>query len=250
MAGQMRMWRWSWSVQARGRIRWSMVGERKVVVRDPLGLYREPRAVARVAQRKPNPLRRRVAYQIFNPDPTVVWARSLEHDSELLHRLRGFTHVVASSPPESVHVGAASLARRLRASFVMDLRDGWLDEPLRPLLQVSRLRRWREARLERRCVAQAQAVVVTSESWRRLLTQRYSSAASKVHVVTNAYPALALYNVRPSSGDEDARLRLVHARSLLRIGPAQESDGTPRPTTRCSAAQGGCRRGAVTGRSP
>ena len=183
----------------------------EVVVRDPLRLYREAGAAAPENRRKPNSLRRRISYQIFNPDPTIVWARKLARDTELLRRLDGTTHIIASNPPESVHVGAAVLARRLGAAYVMDMRDGWLDEPLRSLLQTSPLRRWRESRLERRCVAVAQAIVVTSETWKRLLVHRYPGVEPKVHVITNAYPARSSYAMGQQIRAASAGLRLIYA---------------------------------------
>ena len=153
-----------------------------------------------------------MAYLIFNPDPTVVWAHAhWLRDAELLRRLDGTTHVIASNPPESAHVGGARLAHRLGAKFVMDMRDGWLDEPLRPSLQTSSLRRWREGRLERRCVARAQAIIVTSDTWKGLLTRRYPSAASRVRVVTNAYPPPSMYERKRGVPSDAGRLQLVHA---------------------------------------
>jgi hypothetical protein len=96
--------------------------------------------------------------------------------------------VLSSSPPESVHLAAEGFARRFGSQFLMDLRDGWLDEPTIPLLRSSRLQRLRHGRLEERLTARADRVLVTSDSWRRLLVDRYPNLALKTEVLTNACP--------------------------------------------------------------
>lgn len=187
--------------------------------RDPLGLYRTDPDRPAPAPRRPNRFRRMLSYLLFVPDPSRVWASRLAANRKLLEVLQGTTHVLASSPPESVHPGAARLARRLGAQYIMDMRDGWLDEPLRPLLQRSALRRWLERRLEARCIAAAAAILVTSDSWRSLLSARYRLAEPRIRVLTNAYPPTRHY---PPAAPVSAGL-LVHA------GRFEGSDPRRRP---------------------
>jgi hypothetical protein len=85
-------------------------------------------------------------------------------------------------------VAAAALARRLRARLVMDLRDGWLDEPMIPLLRSVPLQRLRHRRLEARLMRRAERILVTSGEWRRLLAERLPQTTDKTEVITNCYP--------------------------------------------------------------
>jgi hypothetical protein len=183
----------------------------EITVPDPFKFYGDVGAAGRVElkPRKPNRLRRFVGYWLFNPDPTVVWACSAAANRSVRDLAAGSEIVLSSSPPESSHVGAARLARAIGARFCADLRDGWLDEPLRPVLQDSRLRQWQEARLERSILLQAERVFVTSEVWREKLVARLSPLQNRVHVLTNAYPDTGMPSRSgPCSQDE---IVLVHA---------------------------------------
>jgi hypothetical protein len=186
----------------------------QITVRDRLGLYRdtELREPAAVNPRKPNKWRRALAYWLFNPDPTVVWARSAASHPAVVAAMAGAQFILSSSPPESAHVGAWILSRKTSVPHIVDMRDGWLDEPLKPLLRSSALRRWQERRLECRILQEAKGIQVTSEVWNNLLCRRYPYLASKVQVLTNGYPE----NTQTLSPKAEARVDtaktvLVHA---------------------------------------
>jgi glycosyltransferase involved in cell wall biosynthesis len=129
------------------------------------------------------------------------------HPSVLAHS-SGADLVLASSPPESVLVGAARLAERLGAGFVADLRDGWVDEPNRPVM-AWRWRRWLEARLEARILRRAAAILVTSQRWKELLAKRLPDIGAKTVVLTNGYPLNDL--PAPPSSSAPGVLTLLHA---------------------------------------
>jgi len=102
----------------------------------PLSRY-SARGCSHSFTRKPNKFRRALVYWLFNPDPTVVWARARPstplYCGHGRHRL-----ILSSSPPESAHVGAWLLSQyRTGVPHIVDMRDGWLDEPLKPLLRSS-----------------------------------------------------------------------------------------------------------------
>ncbi|MBI1920675.1 MAG: hypothetical protein HYS23_06300 [Geobacter sp.] len=162
----------------------------EVAVRDPLGLHPDEGAASAIqGTREYSPLVTLAAALAFNPDPGILWARRAAKHPLVLEHGRGAGFVISSSPPESAHLAAASLAERLGAELAVDMRDGWLDEPLKPLLQKSRLQRWREGRLERRVIEQARVVFVTSTRWQALLEERLPQARGKVTVLTNCYPS-------------------------------------------------------------
>ena len=161
----------------------------ELTVRDPLGLYRDPVTEGETpALRKPNKLLYWLAYWLFNPDPSVMWARAAAANSRVQDAVADADFILSSSPPESAHVGAWMLARKLNRPHIVDMRDGWLDEPLKPILINSALRRWLEARLEAKILANAARIFVTSDVWRDLLCHRLPIIADKTAVLTNGCP--------------------------------------------------------------
>lgn len=184
----------------------------EVTVRDPLGLYRPASDVGTgTAGRRPNSVRRAIAYRVFCPDPSIVWAYRAASHPQVRRYAEGASLVVSSSPPESAHIGASKLARALGVGHLVDMRDGWLDEPLRSLIESSELRRWREARLESRVLRQAAAIIVTSEVWKDLLCGRLPSVAAGVHVVTNTYPPHEVARRTEGPRGREGGLLLLHA---------------------------------------
>lgn len=162
----------------------------EITVVDRMGLHPEaaPGQARAASPRKPNRLRRALAYWLFNPDPVVVWAKAAARHPKVIAAMQGADFILSSSPPESAHVGAWMLSQLTGVPHIMDMRDGWLDEPLKPLLHSSALRRWLEQRLEARIAQDAKAIQVTSDVWKVLFDARYPQLAKKVHVLTNGYP--------------------------------------------------------------
>lgn len=147
---------------------------------------------------------------VLSPDPGVVWARRAAGNDQVLAYAVGADLVISTSPPESAHVAATGLARRLGAEVIIDMRDGWLDEPLKPLLNTSRVLRWRERRLEARILSRAKHILVTSEIWRDLLAKRYPAYAGKCTVLTNAMPfsiSALHYSASPETSKKALTLR-------------------------------------------
>ena len=88
----------------------------EITVRDPLSLHSDsesgnPTDYRFVVTRRPNPLRRWAAYSLFNPDPTVVWARTAARHPTVLEFAQNASWVLAFSPPETAHVASFLLAR-------------------------------------------------------------------------------------------------------------------------------------------
>jgi len=139
-------------------------------------------------QRKANSFRRTLAYHLFIPDLTRPWAERVIRDRNVLRASENALWFLSSSPPESAHLAAQKLAQRTKGNFIMDMRDGWLDEPMKELLRSSKIHNWREKRLERKCVESAKSIIVTSDCWGELLTGRYSEIKTKTCTILNAVP--------------------------------------------------------------
>jgi len=172
----------------REAVRYESWGQEITVV-DRLGLHPEsdPDEVKQLSNRKPNRFRRALANWLFNPDPAIVWSKAAARHPKVNDAMQGAKFILSSSPPESAHVGAWLLSRKFSVPHIMDMRDGWLDEPLKPLLNSSALRRWLESRLESRIANHAMAIQVTSDIWKELFDVRYPHLANKTHILTNSY---------------------------------------------------------------
>lgn len=161
----------------------------ELTIRDPIGFYRDADPSGEPPKpRKPNKLRRALALWLFNPDAGVVWAKYVAKHAKVLQHAAGADFVLSSSRPESAHVASWLLAKRLNCKLIIDMRDGWLDEPLEPLLITSPIRRFVEGRLEKKILAAAEQIFVTSEVWREMLIARGVAEEERVVVITNAYP--------------------------------------------------------------
>lgn len=184
----------------------------EITIRDPMNLYRDvaPNGVPQNL-RRPNKLRRSLSYWLFMPDPSVVWARFAASHPLVLAATKGASLILSSSPPESAHLGAWKLSQRCGIPHIVDMRDGWIDEPLKPFLVTSPIRRWREARLEANILLHASAIFVTSEVWRDLLCKRLPKVFTKVAVLTNGYPKNPLNNSHQVKERSSDSIVLIHA---------------------------------------
>jgi len=188
----------------------------EVTVRDPLGLHSDsetgtPQDYGFVPTRRPNSIRRWVAYLLLNPDPTVIWARTAARHPAVLELGQKASWILSSSPPETAHIASFLLARRLKAELIVDMRDGWLDEPLRPRIESVPFQRWREGRWEARILADAKKILVTSPVWKRLLEERLPRTLGKVTMLTNMYPVEAGEPVLRRKPNETGQLKLIYA---------------------------------------
>jgi hypothetical protein len=159
-----------------------------ITIRDPFRMFDDMgiNEIKKVA-RKPNKIRRFLGYLLLIPDPTIIWAKRVAKHTLVLNRAGHHKWFMASSPTESAFIPASELAIKYNGLFWMDLRDGWLDEPMKPLLRTSGLQRFRERLIERKMIDHATIITVTSSIWKKLLVNRYPKYESKIHVIPNTF---------------------------------------------------------------
>lgn len=161
-------------------------------VADPLGLWPLPLTHTSVhnASLKASRIRGRGLGRHLVPDSSIGWALATLA-SRGVHRLAHNADVIVStSPPESTHVAASLLARRHGKAHIVDMRDGWLDEPLKAELTRPGVRRLLEGRLERWVLNFAKRILVTSPEWKVALADRYPHLEERIRVVRNTVPPL------------------------------------------------------------
>lgn len=131
------------------------------------------------------------------PDARAGWLPYAWHAGQRLVRTWRPDLIYASSPPPTCLLLGELLAARCGAPWIAEFRDRWSDDPYyaRPP--------WRqalEARLERRIVASASAVVTVSEPWAKRYAEAYGEP---VLVVLNGYDPED-YAGRESAGAPDS----------------------------------------------
>ena len=114
------------------------------------------------------------------PDPMKGW---VGFACEEIDKLAGhqFDAIISSAPPISSHLIGRHAKRVLRRPWVADFRDLWTQNvDSRPSLV-----RPFERRLEKRLVANADALVTVSDDWAAKLKSRYRDVP--VHAITNGF---------------------------------------------------------------
>jgi len=145
------------------------------------------------------------------PDENRLWVRNVLNQHLVKNNIKDVNFVISSSPPHSSHIAAFKISTKLNIPLIIDMRDGWLDEPLRSNLRNSKLRIYIEGKLENKILTRSNLIFVTSGKWKELLIKRYPKFNNKVTVLTNAYPVFEFANKsNPESKQKDV-LELLHA---------------------------------------
>lgn len=163
-------------------------------IRDPLRRFTRSKNNRSYIGKKENQtksgigLRSLVQKVIFYFDRDLIWSIWLTKKKIIKNVCNNSLVVISSSPPESTHLASYILAKKFGMKLLVDMRDGWLDEPMRKFGKRWSLKKVIEQRWELKVIHRASHVFVTSNNWKKLLEDRISSAASKTTVLTNAYP--------------------------------------------------------------
>jgi len=146
------------------------------------------------------------------PDKDAGWIAP----AILRGRRHGSAHrpdvIFSSGPPWSGHIVAMSLASRFATRWVADFRDPWVRSPwtrysTTPAAALA-------ARLERRVVTRAHAVLFTTQSARDEFASFYGGAfANRFHVVANGCDATEFEGLEALTPAAD-RFVLLHAGTL------------------------------------
>ncbi len=146
------------------------------------------------------------------PDANRLWAREVLKQPLVKDNIEDINFVISSSPPHSSHIVALNISKKLNIPLIVDLRDGWLDDPLHPSIKRWKIREKLEKKWEMRILKHASQIFVTSEIWKELLLNRLKLNQSKTKVLTNAYPLYNFKSSHTSSSVENKHrpLRLLH----------------------------------------
>lgn len=133
-------------------------------------------------------LLRKILIVILIPDAQSIWANRILSNFLVKKHYPNISHILSSNPPESAHIASYKIARKLNKKLIIDMRDGWLDEPLSKAINKVPFRKTRERKLESKILKRADFIFVTSNDWKRLLNSRLIFTKDKTFVLTNGYP--------------------------------------------------------------
>lgn len=131
----------------------------------------------------------RLRDRLMAPDTKIGWRLPAVALGRRLMEERDPDLIFSSSPPETSHLIAGTLARGRGIPWVADLRDGWLFEPPVPELRKGWLRRGIEKRMERAMAATASAIVTATDPITEDMASRYRGMVSRVVTISNGYDA-------------------------------------------------------------
>ena len=156
-------------------------------------------------------LKKILGFFFLVPDSTIIWALRVSGSRLVKDHLNNACLVISSSPPESDHIAALILSRRSNSKLLIDLRDGWLDEPLKPYLKKYAFRRFLERIPEYLVYKNADEIFVTSDEWKSKLAERIPSIQEYLKVITNGYPIIDKLVEIKTTGAKKESISLLYA---------------------------------------
>ncbi len=157
-------------------------------------------------------LKLRLIILIFNkitdyfaiPDRYILWAKRITKIDKIQQYFSDASVFLSTSPPNSAHIPPHYLSKKLNVPHIVDMRDGWLDEPLREYLNEENFKKRKEEKQERNILENAAHIIVTSDNWKSNLNRRLNFTKEKTTVITNAYPLNTIDTLYESKGDRDS----------------------------------------------
>ncbi|MBF9254995.1 glycosyltransferase family 4 protein [Pontibacter sp. 172403-2] len=125
---------------------------------------------------------------LFIPDARVGWNKhALKKAGELLKDGR-YRAIITTSPPHSTQLIGLKLRKKYNLKWIADLRDPWTNIHYYDQLYHTQLAKSVDEKYERQVLAEADAIIVTSEDTKRLfLNKPVSISADKIHVIPNGF---------------------------------------------------------------
>jgi glycosyltransferase involved in cell wall biosynthesis len=157
--------------------------------------------------------------RLLLPDPEIAWLPDAVRAGTRIVREREIDVVLSTSPPNSLHVIGAAIARRAGVRHVADFRDSWLANPHRRYERRSvRAKRAVEGRIARAALRRVAAVSAVTRS----IAEEAGALAppgTPLRVVANGCDFDEFDGLAYARGE---RMRIVHAGSFF-------GQRTPRP---------------------
>lgn len=159
---------------------------------------------------------------LFFPDQGVTWVPYAVKQG--LNAVREYKPEViyATAPPYSTLISAWMVAKISKIPLVVDLRDLWTDAPLR--IMKSHFKKRMDIYLEGIVLSGSSAIITTTQSGVKLLTERYLKKQGMIFTLYNGYDENEFFISGPNETASETKNKLVisHVGSLY-------GDITPAP---------------------
>lgn len=152
-----------------------------------------------------------VRSMVMFPDGQAGWIPFAVLKGLRLIRRDKIEVIYSPAAPSSSAVAALLLSKFSGLPFVIDFRDGWLDDEY--LVMPTRLHRAGQAMLERAVVTNAAQICVYGRWLGDRLSERYPEVAARITEIMNGYDPADLEGVTPAPR-ESGKLRIVYSGSL------------------------------------
>ncbi len=172
-----------------------------------VGFVKEGASGGGVRQR----LARWIRANVFLPDARVGWVLSARRAAKKLVLEEGYAAILTSGPPHSTHLIGAPLQRRFGVPWVVDMRDPWTDISYYQDLPHTALARWCDARVERKILAAADAVISVSDGVGEGLHTK--AGIRHYQTIPNGYDPTDIHAVTAAPRRQD-RFVLAHVGTL------------------------------------
>ena len=121
----------------------------------------------------------------YKPETTIKWANDVLPVAERMMEEKGIGTFLVSAPPPSMVVLGARLKERTGKRFVLEYRDPWTQGPFYKPPRADM--RGEFERMEEDALRSADAVVMVTETFAKLMVKRWPFLVDKIHVTPNGY---------------------------------------------------------------
>jgi glycosyltransferase involved in cell wall biosynthesis len=137
-------------------------------------------------------LKRWYGYQ----DVEALWVGAATRRARRILKRHAVDVIYTTSPPHPTHLVGLMLARRRRCPWVVDFRDGWVDNPL--FQAEARGRRALDLLLEGLVVRQASLITCATPYISEDLGRRHPQESAKFRVITNGFDPADFASLAPA----------------------------------------------------
>ncbi|MCH7772313.1 MAG: glycosyltransferase, partial [Bacteroidetes bacterium] len=190
-------------------------------IRDPLRRFTRKVDKLKYNGMREEQITRRITFRsitqkiVFYFDRELIWSFWITRKAAVKNICKNSKFIISSSPPESTHLASYILAVKYNLKLIVDMRDGWLDEPMRTYGGRWSIKRNIEKRWEYKILTKASRIFVTSKIWADMLKQRIPMTDNKITILTNAYPIdFNIPDFQPNR-EKLSNISLLHAGRFL-----------------------------------
>ena len=136
-----------------------------------------------------------IRLNLIIPDARKGWIPTILDEGTKIIKQHNPKYIFATSPPHSVQVGAAKLAKMHHIKLISDYRDPWLEIVYYQNKKRSMLTKHFDGILEKKTMNAAHKIITISEDLKKIIENKIDGE-NKVHVIPNGFDKDDFKNVR------------------------------------------------------